>query len=72
MRFTRLRIRTLLVATASVAIGYGAVLNYVAYMNADRLGPIPRDPAAEFTRPRPLSPLALMLPCWDCSRSSHA
>jgi hypothetical protein len=47
MRFARLRIRTLLVATASVATGYAAVLNYIAYMNADRLGPIPRVPAAE-------------------------
>jgi hypothetical protein len=49
MRFTRVRIRTLIVATASVATGYAAVLNYVAYVNADRLGPIPRDPAGEFT-----------------------
>jgi hypothetical protein len=48
MRFARLRIRTLLVATASVATGYAAVLNYIAYMNADRLGPIPRDAAGEF------------------------
>jgi hypothetical protein len=48
MRFARLRIRTLLVATASVATGYAAVLNYIAYMNADRLGPIPRVPAEEF------------------------
>jgi hypothetical protein len=49
MRFARLRTRTLLAATVSVVIGYAAVLNYVAYMNADRLGPIPRDPAGEFT-----------------------
>jgi hypothetical protein len=48
MGFARLRIRTLLVATASVAIGYAAVLNYIAYQNAGRLGPIPRDPAGEF------------------------
>ena len=47
MRFTRLRIRTLLVATASAATGYAAVLNYIEYMNAGRLGPIPRVPAAE-------------------------
>jgi hypothetical protein len=49
MGFARLRIRTLLVATASVATGYTAMLNYIAYMNADRLGPIPRNPAEEFT-----------------------
>ena len=48
MGFARLRIRTLLVATASVATGYAAVLNYIAYMNADRLGPTPRDPVGEF------------------------
>jgi hypothetical protein len=48
MGFARLRIRTLLVATASVATGYAAMLNYIAYMNADCLGPIPRDPPGEF------------------------
>jgi hypothetical protein len=48
MRFTRLRIRTLLVAIASVAAGYAAVPNLIAYMNVGRLGPIPRIPAAEF------------------------
>ena len=48
MCFARLRVRTLLVATASVATAYAAVPNMIAYMNAGRLGPIPRLPAAEF------------------------
>ena len=48
MRFTRLRIRTLLVATVSVMAGYAAVPSLIACMNAGRLGPIPRGPAAEF------------------------
>ena len=72
MRFTRLRIRTLLVAIASVAAGYAAVPNLIAYMNVGRLGPIPRIPAAEFHATAVAIAAGTHLPFWDCSPSSHA